>query len=138
MDTEQKTQIPPQQIVAKLARLSTLLQDVQKLAEEYNEAFISTISLRIKGTNMHETIRVECDNGYKVEFNTNTIYMYLETPKKGGYRIFQNGEAPVGLVKEVPLECWDRINTALEELIRRKLDEIAYMRNLYYTYTHTF
>ncbi len=133
----QTTQVPPQQIVAKLARLSTLLQDIQQLAEEYREAFSETITLRIKRTNMNETIKAECDNGYKLTLNTNTIYMYLEVPKGGGYRIFQDGEGPVGLVTTVPVECWNRLITALEELIRKKLDEIAYMKNFYYTFIHT-
>ena len=135
MENQTQTQQVPQ-IVGRLVRISALLGDIQKLAEEYNEAYLRTISLKVKGTNMREVLEVSCDNGYKVKFNTNTVYMYLETPKEG-YRVFGDGEAPVGFIKDVPLECWDKLIAALEDLIRRKLNEIEFMRSLYYTYTRT-
>ncbi len=138
MDTEQKTQVPPQQIVSKLSRLASLLGDIQRLAEEYREVYYTKIELKVKGTNMNETLTVECD-GYKVTFSLNDVYMYIESRHNGisGRAILRNGEGHIGDILTVPVQCWDKLIGALEDLIRRKLDEIAYMRNLYYTYIHT-
>ncbi len=134
----QPDQVPPQQIVAKMSRLAALLNDIQRLAEEYSDAYLQTISLKIKGTNMYEILEFQCENGYKIKFNTNDVYMFIEIPGKGGYRVIQGGEGAVGDIITVPLECWDKLNKELEDLIRRKLDEIAYMKNFYYIYTSTF
>jgi hypothetical protein len=136
---EQKTQVPPQQIVARLAKISALLEDAQKLAERYREAYYTKVELKVKGTNMNEKLTIEC-NDYKVTFNTNDIYMYIETQHGGhinGHVVLRNGEGYVGDIVAIPLECWDKLVAMLENLIHRKLDEIAYMRNFYNIYVYT-
>ncbi len=137
MDTEQKTtQVPPQEIVSKLSRLSVLLSDLRRVADERNEKYYEKISIGISSTNTYETIEFECGNGYAVHFETGSVYMFLTTPK-GGRMIFDHGTGAIGDIAKVPLECWDRLNKEIEELIRRKLNEIEYLNKLYYTYKTT-
>jgi hypothetical protein len=133
--TQTPNQVPPQQIVARLAKISALLQDLQKVTEEYKEAYYTKVELKVKGINLYENIEIQC-NHYGVSLDVNRVYMFLKTGNSGRM-ILKDGEGYVGDIVMVPLECWDKLIGALEDLIRRKLDEIGYLRNLYYTYVHT-
>ncbi len=130
------TEIPPQQVVSKLGRLAVLLTDVKRMADEYWEAYNEKVSLGVSGTNWYERIEVQCGD-YSAELSLGDVYLFLRTPN-GGYRIFQHGDGSVGDVLSVPMECWDALIKAVEDVIRRGVDKIERMRRFYHVYTGTF
>ncbi len=137
MDTEQQTtQVPPpQEVISKLSRLSTLLADVKRVASEYWEVYHLQVDIGISGTNCFRNLSIQCDN-YAIEFSTDNVYLFLKSPD-GGRRILQNGKGSVGDILTVPLQCWEKLISALENLIREKVNKIDYMRRFYYTYKTT-
>jgi hypothetical protein len=138
MDTEQKTtQVPPQEVVDKLSRLSTLLADVKRMASEYWEAYRLTIELGVSETDWHQTLDIRCGD-YVMFFNTRRVYLVLRTPYGEEYRVLDNGKGSVGDILSVPIQCWDALIRAVENLIREKVNKIEYLRKLYHIYTATF
>jgi hypothetical protein len=130
-------EIPPQEVISKLGRLSTLLADVKRAVDEYWDVYHQQIDIRVGGTNCFKTLNIQCGNGYSMEFNVNTIYLLLKGPNDSR-KILQGGKGSIGDIVNVPLECWDALIRAVENLIREKVNEIEYLRKLYHIYTATF
>ncbi len=131
-------QVPVQKVVAKLSRLAALLGDLKRAGDEYWGAYRQEIDLGISGMNVYEHVDIECGNGYMLSFNPNTVYVYLKTPDKGGYRVLDHGKGAIGDVLSVPEECWDRLIHTVEGLIRKKDDEIERFTRFYRIFTATF
>ncbi len=130
-------EIPPQEIIAKLSRLTTLLNDLKQAVNEYWDIYNQQIDIRVNGTNCFKTLNIQCDNGYAMEFNVNDIYLLLKGPNDSR-KILQGGKGSIGDLVRVPLECWQALIKAVEDLIREKLNEIEYLYRLYHIYTSTF
>ncbi|PMB77631.1 MAG: hypothetical protein C0177_02735 [Fervidicoccus fontis] len=126
-----------QQVATRLSRLATLLKDLKQVVDEYWEMYRQEIDLGISSMNIYEHVDIECSNGYVLSFNPNTVYVYLKTPDKGGYRVLDYGKGMVGDVLSTPIECWDKLNEVVEDLIRRKIETIERLRRLYYVHTST-
>ncbi len=130
-------EIPPQEVISKLGRLSTLLADVKRAADEYWEWYHKQIDIRVSGTNCFKTLNIQCGNGYSMEFDVNSIYLFLKGPD-GGRAVLKNGKGSIGDVASVPLQCWEALVKEIENLIREKVDKIEYLARFYRIFTATF
>ncbi len=132
----QTQQIQPQVVAGKLSRLATLLADLKRAQEERNTHYYEKVSLGVSGMGVYETLNFECGNGYAVEFHTDDVYLFLKGPN-GGRMIMRHGVAYIGEILEVPVECWDKLIKNLEDLIRKKVDEIEHLVRAYHTFKAT-
>ena len=114
-----------------------MLADLKHAEEERFERYHEKISLGVSNTGAYETIEFECGNGYAVEFRVDSVYMFLRGPN-GGHMVLNHGDGAVGDIAKVPLECWDRLISEIENLTRKKLDEIEYLVRFYNIFRATF